>query len=207
MNSMHVRFSFLPPELKLRWISSLLILLITASISVFMTFVPLTRPEPLSPQWLWLLCGCVMIAYLCGIWTIPTRAVQAAAARDAELTGDRTALLSAVAISDELGPEGLILRSKKKPEKGWISIGGDVLAVRSATGTVREITPHEIASVTRVDVLNRHFFEPQIAISLKDGFVVQAIPTRPGMGSILPYGSRRFDALLLDLDRFRSSIT
>lgn len=144
-----------------------------------------------------------MIIYLCGIWVLPTRAVRVAAARDEESAGGRTVLMSAVAISDELGPEGLILRSQTKPEKGWFLIQESALAIRSMTGTIRLLMPGEIAAVARVNVLNKHFFEPQIAIWLNNGFVIQAIPVRPGMAGIFPYGRKKFDTLLFELEKFK----
>jgi hypothetical protein len=97
-----------------------------------------------------------------------------------------------VARSSDVNEQGLIDGTGPDIGKGWLWIGEDcVESSGSWPGSPSQVLKSEISRVAEVRVLGGRLFESELAVSLADGTVIEGIPTRYGVASLLPFGRQR----------------
>ncbi len=197
-----VRLSTVPPEFRFRAASLIGIVLCGLTLGMLMTFLPLFRQEPSTPQWPWLIGSVAFVAYVLCIQGISLRPVRAALRERLPHSCEAAVLLTGVTVSHCSESAGAANRPPDKPSRGWLWLGDGTLTVATIDGTLRIVQPSDVVRVARLDVLGGFFFEPQLALWLQDGTVIEAQPTRFGVTSMFPYGRARTNALVHRLEDF-----
>ncbi|TFV84655.1 hypothetical protein E4V99_06285 [Microbacterium sp. dk485] len=198
--------SVLPPQFRFMGALYVCGFVITGFLSFGIAFAPLAAGEPAQPRWIMLPFGFLIVAIVLSVVVLRHRGLKDAAEAQVERDGGRVYLLSAAAISKQLGPKNLIAQLDHRASGGWLWLGEDSLKVwiRDA-GEVRVVPAGDLTGVAEVHVLGGVLTDTQLAVWFSDGSVLEAVPTRYGIRSMFPYGRSRLRALADRIDALPSS--